>query len=91
VERSKPQRFHWGEEGGGTAKTTVERHRQTEIRVTVAPAPYSRDARECYAPGWRTRRGRDGGSRLKEEMSEFTEIASLAIGPSPPGGVACAR
>jgi vanillate/3-O-methylgallate O-demethylase len=45
----------WGEEGGGTAKTTVERHRQTEIRVTVAPAPYSRDARESYAASWRTR------------------------------------
>ncbi|HZA01220.1 MAG TPA: aminomethyltransferase family protein [Hyphomicrobiaceae bacterium] len=45
----------WGEEGGGTAKTTVERHRQTEIRVKVSPAPYSRDAREFYARGWRTR------------------------------------
>jgi vanillate/3-O-methylgallate O-demethylase len=45
----------WGEEGGGTAKTTVERHKQTEIRVTVSPAPYSRDARETYAEGWRTR------------------------------------
>ena len=45
----------WGEEGGGTRKTTVEPHRQTEIRVKVAPAPYSRDARESYAEGWRTR------------------------------------
>ncbi len=45
----------WGEEGGGTAKTTVERHKQTEIRVRVAPTPYSRDARESYADGsWRT-------------------------------------
>jgi len=45
----------WGEEGGGTRKTTVEPHRQTEIRVKVSPVPYSRDARESYAEGWRTR------------------------------------
>ncbi len=46
----------WGEENGGTAKTTVERHQQTEIRVRVAPTPYSRDAREGYASGsWRAK------------------------------------
>ena len=45
----------WGEENGGTDKTTVERHKQTEIRVKVSPVPYSRDARETYAEGWRTR------------------------------------
>lgn len=45
----------WGEENGGTRKTTVERHKQTEIRVKVSPVPYSRDAREHYAEGWRTR------------------------------------
>lgn len=44
----------WGEEDGGTNKTTVERHRQTEIRVRVASTPYSRTARESYAEGWRT-------------------------------------
>jgi vanillate/3-O-methylgallate O-demethylase len=44
----------WGEEGGGTKKTTVEPHEQTGIRVTVAPVPYSRVARESYAEGWRT-------------------------------------
>jgi vanillate/3-O-methylgallate O-demethylase len=44
----------WGEENGGTRKTTVERHRQIELRVTVAPAPYSRVVRETYHPtGWR--------------------------------------
>jgi vanillate/3-O-methylgallate O-demethylase len=43
----------WGEEGGGTRKTTVERHEQTEIRVRVAPTPYSRDARQSYGGGWR--------------------------------------
>jgi vanillate/3-O-methylgallate O-demethylase len=47
----------WGEEGGGTRKPTVERHRQTEVRVKVAPVPYSRDARETYQSGWRTANG----------------------------------
>jgi len=46
----------WGEETGGTRKPTVERHRQCEVRVKVAPTPYSRDAREAYHEGWRTRR-----------------------------------
>ncbi|MEI1250792.1 vanillate/3-O-methylgallate O-demethylase [Rhizobium aouanii] len=45
----------WGEPDGGTRKTTVERHRQLEIRVKVAPVPYARDAREAYADSWRTR------------------------------------
>jgi vanillate/3-O-methylgallate O-demethylase len=45
----------WGEEGGGTAKPTVERHKQLEVRVKVAPIPYARDAREAYHEGWRTR------------------------------------
>jgi vanillate/3-O-methylgallate O-demethylase len=44
----------WGEEGGGTQKTTVERHKQTQVRVRVEAAPYSRDAREGYHQGWRT-------------------------------------
>jgi len=44
----------WGEEGGGTDKTTVEPHQQTEIRVRVAPTPISQEAREAYARGWRT-------------------------------------
>jgi len=45
----------WGEENGGTRKPTVERHRQQDVRVMVAPTPYSRDARETYHQGWRTR------------------------------------
>jgi vanillate/3-O-methylgallate O-demethylase len=45
----------WGEEDGGTRKPTVERHRQCEVRVKVGPTPYSRDAREGYHAGWRTR------------------------------------
>jgi vanillate/3-O-methylgallate O-demethylase len=44
----------WGEPGGGTQKTTVERHRQIDIRAIVSPVPYSRVARETYAEGWRT-------------------------------------
>jgi vanillate/3-O-methylgallate O-demethylase len=44
----------WGEENGGTGKTTVERHKQTEIRVIVSPVPYSKVVRETYAEGWRT-------------------------------------
>ena len=45
----------WGEENGGTRKTTVEPHKQLEIRVKVSPTPYARDAREGYHAGWRTR------------------------------------
>jgi vanillate/3-O-methylgallate O-demethylase len=45
----------WGEENGGSRKTTVERHKQLDVRVKVAPVPYSRDAREGYHEGWRSR------------------------------------
>src|SRR5579859_2629427 len=44
----------WGEPDGGTKKTTVERHRQFEMRATVAPVPYTREVREAYHSGWRT-------------------------------------
>ena len=44
----------WGEESGGTRKTTVERHKQTELRVEVGPTPYGQQARETYHQGWRT-------------------------------------
>jgi vanillate/3-O-methylgallate O-demethylase len=44
----------WGEENGGTKKTTVEKHKQLEVRVTVSPVPYSVVARDTYAEGWRT-------------------------------------
>jgi vanillate/3-O-methylgallate O-demethylase len=43
----------WGEPGGGTRKTTVERHKQTEIRVVVSPVPYAAVVRKEYAAGWR--------------------------------------
>lgn len=45
----------WGEEGGGSQKTTVERHRQIEIRAIVSPAPYAKQARTSYAEGWRSK------------------------------------
>ena len=35
----------WGEEGGGSKKTTVERHKQIEIRAIVSPVPYESRAR----------------------------------------------
>jgi vanillate/3-O-methylgallate O-demethylase len=44
----------WGEENGGTKKTTVERHKQTEVGVEVGPTPYAHQARETYHQGWRT-------------------------------------
>jgi vanillate/3-O-methylgallate O-demethylase len=47
----------WGEEEGGTKKPPVERHKQLEVRVKVAPVPYASDAREGYHEGWRTRQG----------------------------------
>jgi syringate O-demethylase len=49
--------FVWGEEGGGSAKPTVERHVQTEIRAIVSPVPYVETVRTSYAPGgWRAAR-----------------------------------
>ena len=48
-------RVVWGEPGGGTRKTTVQPHRQKEVRVTVSPVPYSEVVRESYADGWRTK------------------------------------
>jgi len=40
----------WGEENGGTKKSTVERHKQTEVRVAVGPVPYNETARTTYRP-----------------------------------------
>jgi vanillate/3-O-methylgallate O-demethylase len=57
IEIGNEVKLVWGEEGGGTKKSTVERHKQTEIRAIVSPAPYSVVARTSYAPGWRTAQG----------------------------------
>ena len=48
-------RVIWGEENGGTRKTTVEPHEQIAVRAIVSPVPYSHAARESYKRGWRTR------------------------------------
>ncbi|MEP7354729.1 MAG: aminomethyltransferase family protein [Acidobacteriota bacterium] len=44
----------WGEEDGGTKKTTVERHKQKEVRVVVSSVPYSKVVRDTYSEGWRS-------------------------------------
>jgi len=43
----------WGEENGGTRKTTVERHKQIAVRAIVSPVPYAKVVREQYEGGWR--------------------------------------
>jgi vanillate/3-O-methylgallate O-demethylase len=54
VEIGTEVKIVWGEAGDGSQKTTVERHKQIEIRAIVSPVPYSKVARETYAKGWRT-------------------------------------
>ena len=44
----------WGEPET-TGKTSTEAHKQTEIRVRVAPTPYAAEARTNYADSWRTK------------------------------------
>jgi vanillate/3-O-methylgallate O-demethylase len=56
VQNGTEVKLVWGEENGGTKKTTVERHKQLDVRVTVSSVPYSRVARETYSEGWRTAR-----------------------------------
>src|SRR5262245_57031220 len=55
VELGTEVKLVWGEENGGTKKTTVERHKQIEIRAIVSPAPYSKQAQTTYHDGWRTK------------------------------------
>jgi syringate O-demethylase len=46
--------FVWGEQDGGSAKPTVERHMQVHMRAIVSPVPYVEVVRKAYAPGgWR--------------------------------------
>jgi vanillate/3-O-methylgallate O-demethylase len=47
-EPGTPVTLVWGEEGGGSSKPSVERHRQVEIRATVGPNPYAENARTAY-------------------------------------------
>ena len=53
VEHGTELKLIWGEPNGGTTKTTVEPHRQIEVRVIVSPVPYAQTARLEYADGWR--------------------------------------
>ena len=46
----------WGEENGGTRKTTVEPHKQIKVRAIVSPVPYSKMAGDTYQAGWRSSR-----------------------------------
>jgi vanillate/3-O-methylgallate O-demethylase len=46
----------WGEENGGTSKTTVEPHKQLKVRAVVSPVPYSSMAGDTYQGGWRSAR-----------------------------------
>ena len=55
IEPGTEVKLVWGEEGGGSKKPTVERHRQIEIRAIVSPAPYAKQARTSYAEGWRSK------------------------------------
>lgn len=43
----------WGEPDGGTAKTTVEPHRQITVRAIASPVPYSKVVRTSYHGEWR--------------------------------------
>lgn len=54
VEIGTELRLVWGEPGGGSAKSTVQPHEQTEVRVVVSPAPYAVTARADYHGGWRS-------------------------------------
>ena len=53
VEIGSELRVVWGEPDGGTRKTTVQPHRQKEVRAVVSPVPYSEVVRESYGGGWR--------------------------------------
>jgi glycine cleavage system aminomethyltransferase T len=48
AQEGKSLQVVWGEPNGGTSKPVVERHIQTEVRVTVTDCPISVDARDSY-------------------------------------------
>ena len=54
VEIGTEVKLVWGEPNGGSGKSTVERHTQTEIRAVVSAVPYAKVVRESYAEGWRS-------------------------------------
>ena len=55
IELGNEVKLLWGEEGGGSKKPTVERHKQIEIRAVVSPVPYAKQAQTTYHQGWRTK------------------------------------
>jgi vanillate/3-O-methylgallate O-demethylase len=44
----------WGE-AENSDKSSIEPHKQCDVRVKVAPTPYAQDARDNYADSWRTK------------------------------------
>lgn len=54
IEVGTELRVVWGEPDGGTRKTTVEPHKEKDVRVVVSPVPYSEVVRREYAGGWRS-------------------------------------
>jgi vanillate/3-O-methylgallate O-demethylase len=54
IEIGTELRVVWGEPDGGSRKSTVQPHRQKDVRVIVSPVPYSEVVRTSYAEeGWR--------------------------------------
>jgi vanillate/3-O-methylgallate O-demethylase len=55
----------WGEEGGGSRKSTVERHKQTQLRAVVSPVP---------TPRWRAKpTPRAGGRAMSESAASLRQ------------------
>jgi vanillate/3-O-methylgallate O-demethylase len=53
IEFGTELRVVWGEPDGGSRKSTVQPHRQKDVRAIVSPVPYSEVVRTSYAEGWR--------------------------------------
>ena len=65
----------WGEPNGGSRKTTVDPHRQIEVRAIVSPTPYSEPARATPRAG-----GRAGGATGEVELGQTAfEQAPLGV------------
>src|SRR5690606_8360692 len=79
----------WGEEHGGTKKTTVERHKQIGGRAVVSPGPYAKGVREQY-DGGRRRAGQGSGRQAAPRESRRTsnegKVAAAAFPFSCPQG-----
>ena len=78
VESGNEVTLVWGEEGGGSGKTTVERHKQTKIRALVSPAPYSEVVRTDL---------RRGLANRSESLVEIPQEARSRFRGEAPGCV----